>query len=112
MYDVWYLLPCLVSDGFLNIREIPNITSFQNSLDQLESPLFLKTMTQQSRPEAQMRETLLEVGTLYFNLDTNPLFENDLYRSDLLLLMYAGWKRSWTVSDSGSNDSFRYCSFP
>ena len=37
-----------------------------------------------------MRETLLEVGTLYFNLDTNPLFENDLYRSDLLLLMYVG----------------------
>ena len=92
--------------------KFPTSLHSQNSLDQLESPLFLKTMTQQSRPEAQMRETLLEVGTLYFNLDTNPLFENDLYRSDLLLLMYVGWKRSLTVSDSGSNDSFRYCSFP
>ena len=27
--------------------------------------------------------------TLYFNLDTNPLFENDLYRSDLLRLIIA-----------------------
>ena len=69
MYDVWYLLPCLVSDGFLNIREIPNITSFQNSLDQLESPLFLKTMTQQScyiHLEAQIRETLLEGDNFLF----------------------------------------------
>ena len=61
MYDIPSLALCLMVSGIF--REIPNITSFQNSLDQLESPLLLKTMTRQScyiRLEAQIRETLLE----------------------------------------------------